>query len=58
MGNNRYVCIFEIEGRRQGEETLHYMFFDDFIKGYEWVQEFKDVYKVISFAQEVITIER
>ena len=58
MGNNRYVCIYEIEGKGEGEGTISFIFFEDFIQGLEWIDEFKNVYLIHSYAQEVLKIER
>lgn len=56
--NNRYICVYEIEGKKEDEGTISFIFFDDFIQGLEWIEEYKLIYKIHSYSQEVMGFEK
>lgn len=49
---NKYICIYEDTDLR-GVPTLQMIMFPDFIQGWEWVQENKEAYTVIAFAEAI-----
>lgn len=49
---NKYICVFEGESLK-GTPELLMMVFPDFISGWEWVQENKEAYPIIAFAETI-----
>lgn len=45
--SNRYVAVYIVQ------EKIEVIFFEDFIQGYEWIQEHKTAYIIITFAEEM-----
>lgn len=50
---NKFICIFEVEGAKAGEGTINYIYFQDFIQGWEWIEKNNKMYKIISYAEVI-----
>ena len=48
---NKYLCIYEVEGSSPNEGTVNYIYFQDFIQGWDWIEKNKGIYKIINYAE-------
>lgn len=49
---NKYICVFQTKNYR-GISDLKMINFPDFITGWEWVQEHKQEFNIIAYAETI-----